>query len=209
MTEINEFIQRLLSLDRLKVRDMILNVESGPSVQTIERLIVPALEEIGRDWEQGKVALSQIYMCGRICEELIDSILQFNTTERQWHPKMAIASPGDHHLLGKRVVYSVLKASGFELLDYGYIESNNLIHRVKNDKIQILLLSTLMLPAALNIATIRKKLQELQFDVKIVVGGAPFRCDNELWQDVGADAMCRNASEIVGKIKQLTVEINK
>ena len=41
----------------------------------MEKLVVPALERIGAGWEQGRVALSQVYMSGRICEELVDTLL--------------------------------------------------------------------------------------------------------------------------------------
>ena len=58
-----------------------------------------------------------------------------------------------------------------------------------------------MLPSALKIKQVRDKLVEMALDVKIVVGGAPFRFDAQLWQEVGADAMCRTASEALPLIK--------
>ncbi len=43
----------------------------------------------------------------------------------------------------------------------------------------------------------------MDFNVKIVVGGAPFRFDDQLWREVGADAMCRTASEAVDVIHEV------
>ncbi len=55
-----------------------------------------------------------------------------------------------------------------------------------------------MLPSALKIKELKDKLENM--DVKIIVGGAPFRFDDQLWREVGADAMCKNASEAVSII---------
>ena len=110
---------------------------------------------------------------------------------------MAICVLSDHHKLGKIIVYSLLRASGFDLFDYGTMEVDDLIERVKKDKIEILLISTLMLPSALKVKKVKEKLIDDNLDVKIIVGGAPFRFDDKLWQEVGADAMCQTASEAV------------
>jgi methanogenic corrinoid protein MtbC1 len=39
--------------------------------------------------------------------------------------------------------------------------------------------------------------------VKLIVGGAPFRFDAHLWKAVGADAMCRTASDAVSVIEKI------
>jgi len=94
-----EFEQALLSLDRLAARNMLL--EPGGSetpLQLVEKLVVPALERIGAGWEQGRVTLSQVYMSGRICEELVDTLLPSDGLGRKNRPKTAIAVLQDYHL---------------------------------------------------------------------------------------------------------------
>jgi methanogenic corrinoid protein MtbC1 len=141
-------------------------------------------------------------MSGRICEELVDQLLPPASPNRKHQPKTAIAVLEDYHLLGKRIVYSTLRASGFELLDYGQQEVNGLAAQVQRDQIEILLISTLMLPSALRVKKVREKLAA--YPVKIVVGGAPFRFDQQLWKEVGADATSPTASGIVPLLKTLT-----
>ena len=204
----SEFEQALLSLDRLAARNILL--ESGGSespLQLVEKLVVPALERIGAGWEQGQVALSQVYMSGRICEELVDTLLPPDALDRKNRPKMAIAVLQDYHLLGKRIVYSVLRASGFELLDYGRVDVDDLVRRVRPDGVEVLLISVLMLPSALRVKEVRARLQAIGSDVKIVVGGAPFRLDDQLWKEVGADAMGREASEAVDIIAKMMGDV--
>ena len=142
-------------------------------------------------------------MSGRICEELVDDLLPPGSSDRKDQPKMAITVLSDHHMLGKIIVYSLLRASGFDLLDYGRMKVDDLIHRAKEDGIVILLLSVLMLPSALQVKELKEKLIESNLDVKIVVGGAPFRFDDQLWREVGADAVCLTASEAVAAIHEI------
>lgn len=201
---VDQFEQALLSLDRVGAKE-ILTQSNNTSVpfHVIEEVIVPALERIGMGWEQGKVALSQVYMSGRICEELVDSILPLEGLERKQQPKMAIAVLEDYHLLGKRIVYSVLRAGGFDLLDYGQMNVDKIVNRARNDSIEVLLISALMLPSALRVKDVRAKLNQMGIEVKIVVGGAPFRFDDFLWKEVDADAMGKNASEAVAIVSQI------
>jgi len=206
----NEFKKALLALDKLAARDILIEFNrSKGSVQSIEKVVIPAMEQIGLGWEEGKLALSQVYMSGRICEDLVDTILPPTDPARQDQPKMAIAVFNDYHLLGKRIVYATLRASGHELQDYGTVrDADALVSRVKNDGIEILLLSVLMLHSALKIRDLTKKLKEAELEVKVVVGGAPFRFDDRLWQEVGADAMGKNASEALEIITKM-VEVQE
>ena len=202
MTNItNNFMQALLSLDRLSAKQMLEDhTRQTTPMQFIESIVVPSLERIGDDWQKGSLALSQVYMSGRICEDLVDALLPPGDPDRKNQPRMAICVLSDHHKLGKNIVYSLLRASGFDLSDYGTIEVDDLVDRVKREQIKILLISVLMLPSALKIKKVSEKLANMDLDVKIIAGGAPFRFDDQLWQDVGADATCNSASEAVSII---------
>ena len=195
------FMEALLSLDRLSVRQILEDhTRQTAPITFIEEVVVVALERIGAQWEEGTLALSQVYMSGRLCEELIDEVLPPQDLDRKNQPKMAICILSDHHKLGKTIVFSLLRASGFELIDYDTIEVDDLVDRVKQEKIKILLISVLMLPSALKVKQVKEKLADMNLDVKIIVGGAPFRFDDQLWQEVGAHAMCATASEAVSII---------
>jgi methanogenic corrinoid protein MtbC1 len=111
----------------------------------VEELVVPALDLIGRAWEAGDVALSQVYMSARICEELVAAVPELATPFRPDRPRLAMAALEDHHLLGKRLVLSMLRASGFAAADYGVIEAPALAARAHADRIDVLLVSVLIL----------------------------------------------------------------
>ena len=205
---IKSFRESLESLDRIRAEALFQQaLTTLLPIEAVEQLVIPALEQIGTCWHEGSVALSQVYMSGRFCEELIDRVLPPSDPDRKLQPRSAIVVLSDYHMLGKRIVYSVLRASGFELLVYGRMEAGDLVRRVMNDHIEIVLISTLMLPSALRVKDVRAMLKASGYDAKIVVGGAPFRLDDQLWQEVGADAVGRNASEAVGIVNQLAGDL--
>lgn len=199
------FEQALLSIDKVAAGEIFEELcKVFSPVQLVEKLIPPALERIGLGWEQGMVALSQVYMSARICEELVNTILPQDAFNLKKQSNIAIVVLEDYHLLGKRIVFSMLRASGFELLDYGHgVKVDDLVNRAKNDGIKILLISTLMLRSALLVRHVREKLNDSGCNVRIVVGGAPFLFDNQLWKKVGADVMGHNAAEAIAIVAEL------
>ena len=197
-------VEALLSIDRMEVKSILTrSLPEVSPIMLIEKLISPALERIGLEWEQGRLSLSQVYMSGRICEEVIDQILPPGRSAARRQPKMAIAVLEDYHLLGKRIVYSIMRANGYDLLDYGRMSVDELVEIVTQERIEILLISVLMLPSALRVKQLRERLYAKGLGTKIVVGGAPFRFDDQLWQEVGADACGKAASDVLAIVRRL------
>jgi len=208
MTSDQEFEELLLSLNRIGVQQAV-TAESKRSspVHAIETLVVPALENIGAGWESGSVSLSQVYMCGKICEEIVEGILPEVDPKRRDQPPMAIVVLDDYHLLGKRLVYSALRSSGFGLTNFGQMNATTLVENIKKEHIKILLISVLMYPSALHIKQVREELDRDHYPLKIIVGGAPFRFDEKLWMEVGADAMGKSAAEAITLVDRFIKEL--
>lgn len=197
----------LLQLDQEAAEEIIFEVgKNGAAIHSIGELISITLKHIGDSWEKGELSLSQVYMCGVICEKIIDKVLPPQSPERMHQPKTAIAVFEDFHLLGKRIVYSTLRASGIELLDLGGGQTiENLVRLVKQEEIKILLISVLMLPSALRIKDLMKELEGI--DVKVVVGGAPFRFDTKLAQEIGVDYVGKDSAEALEIVSNLMEEV--
>jgi trimethylamine corrinoid protein len=198
----NNLKHALLTLDRDGVQTILSDaMRESSSLSSLEDLLVMVLEDIGKQWEEGEVALAQIYMAGRICEEVLDTILPSESIiSANHHHTIGLTVLEDPHLLGKRIVSSVLKVAGIEVHDLGRQTVNSLVKQVKQHQISLLLISTLMLPSALRIKEVTKQLP----DVSIIVGGAPFIFDKHLWKEVGADAVGVSASDAVKLVKSFT-----
>ena len=207
---IDRFREALITLDRVEA-DAIFQqaLATLRPIEAIELIVVPALERVGAAWETGEIALSQVYMSGRFCEELVERVLPPSAPDRKHQPRSAITVLLDYHMLGKRIVYSLLRASGFELFDYGRTSVDELVERALKDKIRVLLISVLILPSALKVREVTARLKAADPGIRIVVGGAPFLFDDALWREVGADAMGRNASDAVALVERFMEEIQR
>jgi len=202
-----QFEEALLNLDKIEAQRLINKEEKNLTPQEIvSKLVVPALERIGNSWQEGTLALSQIYMSGRICEQLIDELLPPSSNLRKNQPKMAIAVLNDFHFLGKRIIHAHIRSAGFDIKDYGRKTVDELVDSICNDALDIVLISTLMYPSALNIKQVKEQLQIVAPHVKILVGGAPFNMDSKLWQQIGADAMGHDGGEALNWIHKIMEE---
>lgn len=199
----SELCEALEALDRPRIEALFQRAlaTDGP-LQVIERLIVPSLKQVGDGWHDGRVALSQVYMSSRICEDMIRRVLPARAPGHGGQARMAIVVLNDYHMLGKRIVYSVLRASGFDLFDYERMDVAEIVDRAEADRLDILLVSVLMLPSALKVPELRSALEARGVHVRIAVGGAPFLFDTNLWREVGADAVGYSASDAVGIVQQ-------
>jgi methanogenic corrinoid protein MtbC1 len=198
------FQQSLVALDRIKANALFTEaLATLTPIEAVEQLVVPALEQIGAAWHRGDMALSQVYMSGRYCETLVEGVLPPSDPDRKHQPRSAIVVLSDYHDLGKRIVYSVMRASGFEIFDYGRLDVDQLVDKAIADRLRVLMISVLILPSALKVKQVCRGLKERGADIKVVVGGAPFLFDAQLWQEVGADAMGSSASEAVAIVERL------
>ena len=58
-------------------------------------------------------------MAGRLCEELVQAVLPPSDPGRCRHPPVALAVLDDYHMLGSRIVYSVLDAVSEAVFRWG------------------------------------------------------------------------------------------
>lgn len=202
-----ELERALLAVDRVATQRIFSRPEvSTDPVQRIEGLIVPVLDRIGMGWNEGRVSLSQVYMAGRLCEAMVEAVLPATDPARHSQPPIATAVLEDYHLLGLRIVRSALRSEGFHVHDFGRVELSDLLERVRSEHIAVLLLSELMLPAALRVKDLVRRLRDEGLATRVIVGGAPFRFDRSLAQEVGADAMGTSATEAVHLVRRLLGE---
>lgn len=195
-------ISCLLSLNRISLQITFEN--SGLDILPFaEKVMVPVLDILGNRWQQGELSLAQVYMASRLCEQLMEETVSTNQIIPEDHG-IAIAVLEDFHVLGKRLVTSVLKAAGYGFVDYGQKNLDELFERALADNVKILLISTLMLDSALRIKILKERFSAAGYEIKLVVGGAPFRFDPGLSLEVGADATSKTASGVVAILDKLT-----
>jgi methanogenic corrinoid protein MtbC1 len=198
--------QALIDVNRIDTRRIIQDCLAVMSPVTLgDEVIAPIMTAIGDDWEHGEVSLAQIYMAGLVAEEVISQLISADSRARR-QPIIAITVLGDQHLLGKSIVNSVVQASGWITRDLGSQDTDELLQYVERESVDILMISTLMLRSALLVEQVCNTIGQRGLPTRVVVGGAPFRMNPELWQQVGAEAMGHNAASAIGILKRMTGE---
>lgn len=197
-----ELKSALLDFDTDRVKQL-LNIQLVENQMLIPNLIEKVLSEIGTEWENGELALSQVYMSGKICEDVIGELFRDIQSTKISEYKIAIVTFYDFHTLGKKIISSALKSVGFNIVDLGQgIGLYPLIEKIEELQIEILLISVLMLPSALKIRDLRTELDKRNLKVKVLVGGAPFNFDKKLWKTVGADAMGYSPTDAIAVLNE-------
>lgn len=197
--DVDHLERALLTLDAMGIREVLARAAArGPaSGSTLaDELIVPALTRIGDGWESGAVALSQVYMSARLLEQALGERVTASVPRRP-SPVIGVGVLGDFHVLGKRIVVSVLASAGYDVRDLGAgLSADVLLDRAVAADVQVLMVSALMLNHALQVRHLVARRAERGLSaLPVVVGGAPFVHDPELWRRVGADVCGGSAAD--------------
>ena len=200
------FLAALRSADRAALNRVVQDaVTAGVTVQSVlDHLISAGLDALGRGWEDGSVSLTQVYMGSRLAEQVISTLLPRVVEPATPWAKVVIATLGDHHGLGQRVVGTYLTAAGARVVPLGLgVDPETLVRRAREERADIIAISVLMYSSALRVREVRSLLDAHRLEVPVLVGGAPFNHDRELWKELGASAMGRNPAEGVDAAREL------
>ncbi len=159
------------------------------------RVVIPAVEEMMADITRDPDAnLAQHFMTAQIAAEVTEKMLLKFTHPPEIIGRVVIGTAaGDLHSLGKRIVMGCLKALMVEVEDLGVnVPAEKFVDAAVAGNAQVIAVSAMMVHTATGENGCRKvrqilKERGLENRIKVVVGGAPYRFDNELYKTVGAD----------------------
>jgi methanogenic corrinoid protein MtbC1 len=159
------------------------------------KVVIPAVEEMMSAITKDPDAnLAQHFMTAQIASEVTERMLTKFAYPPEIVGRVVIGTAaGDLHSLGKRIVMGCLKALMVEVVDLGVnVPAEKFVEEALARDAQVIAISAMMVHTATGehgARQVRRILQErgLEDRFKIVVGGAPYRFDNELYKIVGAD----------------------
>lgn len=206
----DDFIHALLSINPKKARHILKELAKKDSlVNIIDNFIAPVFNRIGRDWEKGTLALSQLYLSSHICDSILNEMMVAEEPSGKEQPNIGIATLGDFHRIGMKMITYALNVEGYKVVDFGYgLLIHDIVEKCLKNETNILLLSAHLLSTALLVKQLIEALREAGLDVKVIVGGSPFYRNKKLWREVGAYAIGNNASDAVGIVKRLEKEMS-
>ena len=198
----------------LRVIEEAVHAGVGPE-DVVFRVVLPTMENLmNRSAEDGATSLAQHFLASQISSDVVERMLPLFQKAHVSSGTVVIGSAlGDFHGLGKRIVVGCLKAGMFEVTDLGL---NVTAHRFVDEAVrlgaQVIGISSLMVHTATGAQAakgVRALLKErnLEGRIKVIVGGAPYLFDENLFRTVGADAFARNGLEAVNAVAGLIKEV--
>ncbi len=178
-------------------------VEAG---EILLKIITPAMDMIGNLQSRQEISLSQIFISAKITDDVVAKLLPLMPPRSNGMGKIIIGNPiGDYHALGRKIVATFLRFYGFDVVDLGdNVANEKFVENVMKENAKLIFISAFLLHTAKNIPDLRNLLNAKGFPhVKIVVGGAPFNFDKQLYQQLRCDAYAPEGLTAVKVAKQL------
>ncbi len=174
--------------------------ETAP-LDIVQQEVIPALDIVGKDFEEKKVYLPQLLMAAEASKEAFEEIKkEMAKSADGGGPKrcsFVIATVhGDIHDIGKNIVKLILENYGFDVHDLGKdVPEQTVVDKVVELHAPIVGLSALMTTTVPAMEETIRLLREQAPWAKVTVGGAVMT--QEYADRIGADKYCRDAMETV------------
>ena len=186
----------------------VLLLEKEP-LQIIEEFLIPALDVVGKGFENGTVFLPQLLMSAEAAKAAFEVLkihmAQSGEVQEKKNRIVLATVKGDIHDIGKNIVKVLLENYGFEVLDLGKdVPAEIIVDTVLNENIKLVGLSALMTTTVVSMEEAIKLLREKAPMCKVIVGGAVL---NQEYADmIGADFYGKDAMQSVYYAKSLFSE---
>lgn len=183
--------------------------------EVVFQIIMPSIEEmISALTTDIDATISQHFIASQVAEEITEKMIVLFKKNPGTEGKIIIGTPvGDFHGLGKKIVAGCLRANMFSVEDIGLnVPPEIFVDKAVAAGAHVIGISSMMAHTATGDngpKMVRKILDErkLAGRIKLVVGGAPYRFDPQLYKSVGADAWADDGITAAKVIRGLVEEV--
>lgn len=185
-------------------------LETEQPLSIIDGHIIPALDTVGKKFEQKVLYLPQLLMSAEAAKSAFECIkekMAGSGENKQKKIKIVIATvKGDIHDIGKNIVKTLLENYDFDVIDLGKdVDPEKVVEEVTKVKAPLCGLSALMTTTVPAMEQTIKLLKEAAPYCKIAVGGAVMTADYA--ERIGADKYAKDAMETVRYAEQLNRQL--
>ena len=167
-----------------------------PALEIIDRDMMPALDEVGKGFEQGSVFLPQLIMSAEAAKAAFDVIREKIDAEGAGGAKkgkiILATVKGDIHDIGKNIVKVLLENYNYEVIDLGKdVSPETIADTAREQQVPLVGLSALMTTTVPAMEETVKLLRKQMPGTKVMVGGAVLT--GEYAEQIGADFYGKDA----------------
>ncbi|OUP10942.1 homocysteine S-methyltransferase family protein [Collinsella sp. An2] len=165
-------------------------------MDVVNGILIPALDEVGRLFDQGKYFLPQLMASAEAARAGFDTIRDVMPADDVTSKGAVCLATvkGDIHDIGKNIVRMLLENYGYAVFDLGRdVDPEDVLACVRERGVRVVGLSALM---TTTVPAMRKTVELLHAevpDVKVIVGGAVLT--PEYAREIGADYYAKDAAE--------------
>lgn len=182
-------------------------LKTTDSLSIINDKLIPALDYVGKGFEQKKVYLPQLLMAAEsakagfnVIKETMSSATATESDVSSGEKVILATVKGDIHDIGKNIVKVIMENYGFAVIDLGKdVPPEKIVEVAVKNEVRLVGLSALMTTTVPSMEETIKLLREKAPWCKVVVGGAVLT--PEYAKMIGADFYAKDAMETV-KIAQ-------
>ncbi|MGZ8477871.1 MAG: cobalamin B12-binding domain-containing protein [Candidatus Binatia bacterium] len=198
-----KYLELLLNGDRRGASRLVLDSSaSGTEVKDIYLYVFQSCQyEIGRLWQMNKLTVAQEHYCTAATQVIMAQFYpHIFSSVKSGYRFVAASVAGELHELGPRMVCDFLELAGW---DTHYLGANTpadgILQMVLERDPHVLGLSATL---GFHVREIEQMIAAVRStdrcsSLKIIVGGAPFNKQRDLWRQIGADGSALNAAEAV------------
>ena len=175
-------------------------LETTAPMDIVDNILIPALDQVGADFEQNKVFLPQLIQSAGAAQAAFEVIREKLSTGEGGNVSrgnVVLATvKGDIHDIGKNIVKVLLENYGYTVIDLGRdVDPAAVVEAARKYEAPLVGLSALMTTTLKSMAQTIAQLHDAGLPCKIMVGGAVLT--PEYAQEISADFYARDAKESV------------
>ena len=179
-------------------------LKNGGGMGIVEQELIPALEKVGEEYEQGRVFLPQLLSAAQAAQEAFAQIKEAmarNGAKSADRGTLIMATvEGDIHDIGKNIVITVLENYGWRVIDLGRdVAPAVIVRKAEESGVPLVGLSALMTTTLPAMAETVRQLKAMKKPPRVMVGGAVVTADYA--KHIGADDYAKDVRDAV-KIAQ-------
>ncbi len=169
----------------------------------INDVIIPALNQVGQDYESGKIFLPQLIQAAETTKLAFQVVQEtFTASDEKKGPVIICTVEGDIHDIGKNIVKVVLESYGYDMIDLGKdISPEEVVGACKQHAPKAIGLSALMTTTVVNMQKTIDALHAANINAPIWVGGAVLT--QQIADEIGADYYTADAMDSVRLLEEI------
>ncbi len=149
-------------------------------MRVIDELLMPAMEQVGKLFGEGKMFLPQVVKTARVMKQAVGVLTPYinqasaNDNNGDNDPKIVIATvKGDVHDIGKNIVSVVMACNGYKIIDLGVmVENSTIVDEAVANNATAICLSGLITPSLEEMIQVAKECERRGITIPIILGGA-------------------------------------